>query len=86
MIRFEPRESRVGVVVPVSNTNLEPDCIAMGPEGVSMHFARAGGYDLDQVPDSEQMIKFAQSTLDAIRYVSENDWGVTAIQDYLAQL
>ncbi len=36
------------------------------PEGVSLHFARAGGYDVDQVPDAEQMRKFALSTLDQV--------------------
>ena len=25
------------------------------PDGVSLHFARLGGYDQDEIPDSEQM-------------------------------
>lgn len=57
---------RIGVVVPVSNGNLEPDLVMMRPAGLSLHFARAGGYDLDQVPDSAQMRKFAEASLDAV--------------------
>jgi len=51
--------ARIGVVVPFSNTNLEPDMMMLRPLGVSLHFARANGYDLDEVPDSNQMRKFA---------------------------
>ncbi|MEM7122119.1 MAG: aspartate/glutamate racemase family protein [Pseudomonadota bacterium] len=58
--------ARLGVVVPVSNTNLEPDMVMLRPDGVSLHFARAGGYDIDEVPDSEQMRKFADATLDEV--------------------
>ncbi|NKB62672.1 MAG: Asp/Glu racemase [Gammaproteobacteria bacterium] len=58
--------ARIGIIVPVSNTNLEPDMALLRPEGVSLHFARAGGYDLDQVPDGEQMRKFALATLDDV--------------------
>ncbi len=59
-------KARIGVVVPVSNTNLEPDMGLLRPDGVSMHFARAGGYDLEAVPDSEQMRQFALSSLDQV--------------------
>jgi maleate isomerase/arylmalonate decarboxylase len=38
---------RIGVLVPFTNTNLEPDMALLCPPGVSMHFARLGGYDLD---------------------------------------
>lgn len=58
--------ARIGVIVPVSNTNLEPDMVLMKPAGVSIHFNRAGGYDLDQVPDSAQMAKFADATLEPV--------------------
>ena len=58
--------ARIGIIVPVSNTNLEPDMMLLRPEGISLHFARAGGYDLDQVPDGEQMKKFALATLDEV--------------------
>ena len=56
----------MGIVVPFSNTNLEPDMVMLRPKGVSLHFARAGGYDLDEVPDSEQMRNFALASLDEV--------------------
>ncbi len=58
--------ARLGVIVPMSNTNLEPDMMLLRPEGVSLHFARAGGYDLNRVPDSDQMRRFAEASLDAV--------------------
>ncbi|MFT5113243.1 MAG: maleate isomerase [Parasphingorhabdus sp.] len=58
--------ARIGIVVPFSNTNLEPDMVLLRPDGVSLHFARAAGYDLNKVPDSDQMRKFALSTLDTV--------------------
>lgn len=58
--------ARLGIVVPFSNTNLEPDMQILRPNGVSLHFARAGGYDLDEVPDSDQMRKFALASLDEV--------------------
>ena len=57
---------RIGVIVPVSNTNLEPDAFALCPEGVSLHFMRAGGYDLDEIPNSAQMRQFAESSLEEV--------------------
>jgi maleate isomerase len=47
--------ARFGVLVPFTNTNLEPDMGLLRPDGVSLHFARLGGYDQDEIPDSEQM-------------------------------
>ena len=47
--------ARFGLLVPFTNTNLEPDMGLMRPEGVSLHFARMGGYDEDEVPDADQM-------------------------------
>ncbi len=58
--------ARFGVVVPMSNVNLEPDMAMLRPEGVSLHIMRAGGYDLDQVPDGEQMRGFALASLDEV--------------------
>ena len=58
--------ARIGVVVPVSNSNLEPDLALLRPRGVSLHFARVGGYDLDAVPDGDQMRQLAQESLDDI--------------------
>jgi maleate isomerase len=57
--------SRIGVIVPFSNTNLESDMILLRPADASLHFARAGGYDLDATPDSDQMRKFALTSLEA---------------------
>ena len=56
--------ARIGAIVPVSNTNFEPDMVMLRPAGVSLHFMRAGGYDLDAVPDSDQMRKFADASLE----------------------
>jgi maleate isomerase len=56
--------ARIGVVVPVSNSNLEQDMFLLKPKDVSVHFARAGGYDLDATPDSDQMRRFALASLD----------------------
>lgn len=59
-------KGRMGFILPVSNSNLEPDMMATYPQGVSLHFMRAGGYDLEKIPDSEQMQQFAQSPLDNV--------------------
>lgn len=58
--------ARIGIVVPFSNTNLEPDLMMLRPPGVSLHFARAGGYELNAVPDSDQMRGFALASLDEV--------------------
>ena len=58
--------ARIGVITPFSNTNLEADLVLLRPPGVSFHVARAGGYDLDEVPDSAQMRKFARAGLDGV--------------------
>ena len=58
--------ARIGAVVPVSNTNFEPDMVMLRPAGVSLHFMRAGGYDLDEIPDSDQMRRFAAASLDPV--------------------
>lgn len=47
--------ARIGVLVPFTNTNLEPDLALLRPPGVSLHFARLGGYDADEIPDDRQM-------------------------------
>lgn len=47
--------ARIGVLVPFTNVNLEPDMAMMRPPGVSLHFARMGGYDVDEIPDADQM-------------------------------
>ena len=57
--------ARIGVLVPFTNTNLEPDLTLMRPDGVSLHFARLGGYDEDEIPDEDQMAGLGAADLDA---------------------
>ena len=56
--------ARFGILVPFTNTNLEPDMAMMRPDGVSMHFARLGGYDADEIPDEAQMQGLGASDLE----------------------
>ncbi|MDE0456663.1 MAG: hypothetical protein OXI15_05170 [Chromatiales bacterium] len=58
--------ARIGVVVPFSNTNLEPDMAMLCPPGVSVHFARAGGYDLDAIPDEHQMRRYSDAPFEEV--------------------
>lgn len=57
--------ARIGVLVPFTNVNLEADMAMMRPHGVSMHFTRLGGYDIDEVPDAGQMAALAKADIDA---------------------
>jgi maleate isomerase len=63
--------ARLGIVVPTGNTNLEPDMMMLAPNGISLHFARAGGYDIDQIPDEKQMQQYsdtpASDVIDSLR-------------------
>lgn len=52
------------MIVPASNTNAEPDCLMLAPDGVTLHFTRSGGYDVEAIPDSEEMRRFARQALD----------------------
>lgn len=56
--------ARFGILVPFTNTNLEPDMAMIRPDGVSMHFARLGGYDADEIPDETQMQGLGASDLE----------------------
>jgi maleate cis-trans isomerase len=47
--------ARLGVLVPSSNVNLEPDVSLLLPPRVTAHFARFGSYDPDAVPDADEM-------------------------------
>jgi maleate isomerase len=68
---------RIGVIVPSSNVNLEPDVSLLLPEGVTAHFARVGDYDPDVVPDSEEMRAFgAEDAESAARMLAAADVGV----------
>lgn len=61
---FTNRErGRIGIIVPSSNTNLEPDCQLLIPDDVTVHFTRIGGYDVDAIPDAKAMRTLAQSNL-----------------------
>lgn len=55
---------RIGVLVPFTNTNLEPDMALLRPPGISLHFARLGGYDEEAVPDAAQMAGLGARALD----------------------
>ena len=55
---------RFGILVPFTNSNLEPDMALLRPDGVSMHFARMGGYDADEIPDEAQMQGLGASDLE----------------------
>lgn len=56
--------ARFGILVPFTNTNLEPDLALLRPDGVSLHFARIGGYDQDEIPDAAQMHGLGAADLD----------------------
>ena len=52
----DPRRGhKIGVLVPYTNVNLEPDMIIMCPKGCTLHFERLGDYDVDAIPGSDQM-------------------------------
>ncbi len=53
---YEARtRAKIGVLVPYTNTNLEPDMMLMRAPGTTVHFQRLGGYDVDEIPGSGQM-------------------------------
>ncbi|MFK7754143.1 MAG: Asp/Glu racemase [Sedimentitalea sp.] len=55
--------AKIGVLVPFTNTNLEPDLQLMCPSGATLHAARLGGYDVDEIPGSDQMAGLGASDL-----------------------
>lgn len=55
---------RIGVLVPFTNTNLEPDLALLLPPEVSVHTARLGGYDVDAIPDDDQMAEMGASDIE----------------------
>lgn len=61
---LDRRGGRLGIMVPSSNTNLEPDCGILVPAGVTAHFTRLGGYDVEAVPGSREMRDLAMVPLD----------------------
>lgn len=54
---------KIGILVPFTNCNLEPDMGLLCPPGATMHFERLGGYDVDEIPGSEQMAGLGASDL-----------------------
>ncbi len=56
--------ARIGVLVPFTNTNLEPDLAMLRPNGISLHFARIGGYDADEIPGADQMAGLGEADID----------------------
>ncbi len=63
--------AKIGVLVPFTNVNLEPDMQLLCPEGCTMHFERMGGYDADEIPGAGQMSGLGSSNLDnTLRLIS----------------
>ncbi|GAB5468189.1 MAG: aspartate/glutamate racemase family protein [Rhodospirillales bacterium] len=56
--------ARIGVLVPFTNSNLEPDLALLLPPGCSLHVARMGGYDRDAIPDAAQMAGLGSAALE----------------------
>jgi maleate isomerase len=63
-MRASRGRARFGVLVPFTNTNLEPDMMMMRPDGVSILTSRMGGYDEDEIPDADQMHGLGAADLD----------------------
>ncbi|KIC21333.1 maleate cis-trans isomerase family protein [Leisingera sp. ANG-Vp] len=62
--RHETRtRAKIGVLVPFTNTNLEPDMMLMRCPGTTVHFQRMGGYDVDEIPGSDQMAGLGASDI-----------------------
>lgn len=55
--------ARIGVLVPYTNCNLEGDLALMKPPGATFHYARLGGYDIDEIPDDKQMAGLGASDM-----------------------
>lgn len=67
----DPRALKIGVLVPYTNTNLEPDMVLMRPEGCSLHFERLGDYDIDAIPGADQMARLGASDVtETLRLIS----------------
>ncbi|WP_164660601.1 Asp/Glu racemase [Tropicibacter sp. Alg240-R139] len=55
--------AKIGVLVPFTNTNLEPDIELLRPPNTTVHFQRMGGYDVDEIPGSDQMAGLGASDI-----------------------
>ena len=61
---FETRtRAKIGVLVPFTNTNLEADMMLMRCPDTTVHFQRMGGYDVDEIPGSDQMAGLGASDI-----------------------
>ena len=58
------RRHRIGMIVPASNSNAEPDAQLLSPPGVTIHVTRSGGYDPHAIPDADEMRRFVHQALD----------------------
>ncbi|MEM0924067.1 MAG: Asp/Glu racemase [Pseudomonadota bacterium] len=63
-MRASRGRARIGLLVPFTNINLEPDMALMAPAGISFHSARMGGYDAGEIPDEQQMGGLGEADLD----------------------
>ncbi|WP_050603792.1 Asp/Glu racemase [Ruegeria sp. 6PALISEP08] len=55
--------AKIGVLVPFTNTNLEPDMEMLRPTNTTVHFQRMGGYDVDEIPGANQMAGLGASDI-----------------------
>lgn len=62
---LEPEKYRVGVLVPFTNTNLEPDLTGIQTTALSFHFTRIAGYDTAAVPSIDEMAAMAEAPVRA---------------------
>ena len=61
--------AKIGVLVPFTNTNLEPDMELLRPPNCTVHFQRMGGYDVDEIPGSDQMAGLGASDISGDLYL-----------------
>lgn len=62
---------RIGVLVPFTNTNLEPDLARLLPKHIQPHFTRISGYDVEEIPDSDQMKNMGETDIsEALRLIA----------------
>ncbi len=62
---------RIGVLVPFTNTNLEPDLARLLPSHIQPYYTRIGGYDIEEIPDSGQMMGMGETDIsEALRLIA----------------
>jgi len=63
--------ARIGVLVPFTNVNLEPDLALLCPPTCTLHVARLGGYAAERTPGAEQMAGLGASDMgEALRLIA----------------